>query len=643
MADVYGRAAGFPEAGGLRMPVDRGRLGGAFCDLHRQRFTGMLRVDSAGREANIGFRDGLPVSIEDSTLRGLLGEELVARGALTRAQYAAVIARVTEGLVEHEDLAFCEHAVALGYLTEDEARSELSERTRTQLIKAMAMRNCQLTLDEGEEALFDHGGDYPQEVGAIVYIGVRTFYDDGLLRGYVPDPAQNYLRLLVPAASVGEFFALDDDELKLLRALDPESPIATLVHASIVEPEHAYALLALLRIAQLGEFSNTPFARERSGARPTPDAPRGVSRAAMPAVHIGRATSQTNMAAVSERQAPRSASRPGMPSTRPEAMHISRNDMRAVAAGSNQQTAPPGSNQQTAPPAGRTGSQVAMPAASSRSSDKFATPSAEQRVAAEVARPRQQQTPQRAPAADGGNTPGAANPAPTVDATQEALREAAARASRQGRRGPTAVAPRAPREPEPRAAEPAPPVTDPSQRGEYAKAHLNELIQRRRQVRQATGDLQLGGKRDTARELRQAHDLLRDQHYARAEEVMRGLVEHEPANELFRALRLWAKFRAQPDMEEAQTGELLDLAKKLIQVPEHGAFACYMLGHLYLAAKKDDLAEKYFRRAHTADKTNKDAERHLVILERRKQQAAEAENGSNRKIFGINIPSNKKP
>jgi hypothetical protein len=60
-----------------------------------------------------------------------------------------------------------------------------------------------------------------------------------------------------------------------------------------------------------------------------------------------------------------------------------------------------------------------------------------------------------------------------------------------------------------------------------------------------------------------------------------------------------------------------------------------------MAGKKDELAEKYFRRAHTADKTNKDAERHLLILERRKQQAAEAESASNRKIFGIAISSNK--
>jgi hypothetical protein len=592
----------------------------------------MLRVDSVGREALIGFRDGLPVSIEDSQLRGLLGEELVERGTLTRAQYAAVIARVTEGLVDHEDLAFCEHAVALGYLNEDDARNELSERTRTQLIKALAMRNCQLTLDEGEDWLAMGPGEYPQEVGAIVYMGVRTFYDDGLLRGYVPEPEQNYLRLLAPPASVGDFFALDDDEVKLLRAFDPESPIVTLVNASIVEPDHALAVLALLRIAQLGEFSNAPFARERSGARLTSAVPgRMASRNGMPAVQAGRSASQTAMNAVSETQGARSASRTGMAATMAgAAQHASRHDMRAVTVPSPSN--PDGDDRA----ANRSASQTALPAAADKTSST-AIPA--QRGSPEAGRPYRSKPSTRAPAAEGGTDRRQAIPAPVLDATQEALREAAARASRQGRRGPTAIAPRVAREPEAKPVEAQP--IDPSTRGEYAKAHLNELIQRRRQTRQASTELYPGGRRDTARELRQAQDMLRDQHYARAEEVLRGLSEFEPSNELFRTLRLWAKFRAQPELDDAQLGELVDLAKKLIQTPEHGPFACYMLGHLYMAEKKDELAEKYFRRAHAADKTNKDAERHLLILERRKQQAAEAETSSNRKIFGIAISSNK--
>jgi tetratricopeptide (TPR) repeat protein len=337
------------------------------------------------------------------------------------------------------------------------------------------------------------------------------------------------------------------------------------------------------------------------------------------------------MNAVSETQGARSASRTGMAATMPgAAQHVSRHDMRAVTVPAP--SSPDGDDRA----AHRSASQTALPAAADKTSN---TAMPAQRPSPEAGRPYRSKPSTRAPAAESGADSRQAMPAPVLDATQEALREAAARASRQGRRGPTAIAPRVAREPEAKPVEAQP--TDPSTRGEYAKAHLNELIQRRRHTRQASTELYPGGKRDTARELRQAQDMLRDQHYARAEDILRGLSEFEPGNELFRTLRLWAKFRAQPEQDDAQISELVDLAKKLIQTPEHGPFACYMLGHLYMAGKKDELAEKYFRRAHTADKTNKDAERHLLILERRKQQAAEAESASNRKIFGIAISSNK--
>ena len=82
---------------------------------------------------------------------------------------------------------------------------------------------------------------------------------------------------------------------------------------------------------------------------------------------------------------------------------------------------------------------------------------------------------------------------------------------------------------------------------------------------------------------------------------------------------------------------LKDLAKRLIADAPHAGFACYVLANLYLSDKKDDQAEKYFRKAHALDKTNKDAERHIVILERRKQNANETDSGGQRKFLGITI------
>jgi tetratricopeptide (TPR) repeat protein len=181
-----------------------------------------------------------------------------------------------------------------------------------------------------------------------------------------------------------------------------------------------------------------------------------------------------------------------------------------------------------------------------------------------------------------------------------------------------------------------------SEQADYARAHLQELLKRKRQA-QAPAEPATPAKYEPVRNLRHAQELLRDQHYARAEEVLRELAAQDPQSDVLRAYHLWSRMRAEPAPDESHAGELTDLAKKLVQTPEHTAFASYVLGHIYLAAKKDDLAEKYFRRAHAADRGHKDAERHLLILERRKQQAADGDAAGTRKIFGIQISQPKPP
>ncbi|HKP60357.1 MAG TPA: hypothetical protein VJV78_26710, partial [Polyangiales bacterium] len=197
-----------------------------------------------------------------------------------------------------------------------------------------------------------------------------------------------------------------------------------------------------------------------------------------------------------------------------------------------------------------------------------------------------------------------------------------------------------PARPKPTAAVPARQVSAPLQpesAPEYQKAHLKELMQRR--LGGAAAPVDAGGapRKDPARELRHAQDLLRDGQYSRAEEVLRALVEQTPKDDTVRAYHMWSQLRASHNLDPAQLATLRDLAKKMVSDQEQAGFGCYVLAHLYLADKKDEQAEKYFRKAHQLDKNNKDAERHVVILERRKQQGAEGDPAGQRKIFGISF------
>ncbi|HKP58887.1 MAG TPA: DUF4388 domain-containing protein, partial [Polyangiales bacterium] len=265
-------------------------MAGLFLRLHARRFSGLAYVSADARTLTFAFREGTVVLIEEPSAESSLAEDLVERGLLSRDDYAEVIAKVTEELVDNEEVAFCQHAVSLGFLTEEQVQTELSERVRSKLIQSLSLVDCQFELDEDPDSLSTLIAEYPQKLGAAVYMGVRTFYEEELLRGYVPDLKRSYMRLLKTSAEIARFFELDYEEVALLNAVDPQARAHTWFAQSDLEQGHALQLLALLLIGRMCEFSNSAFAppdAERSGVRTAatrPDSVRNLSRAAMPAV-----------------------------------------------------------------------------------------------------------------------------------------------------------------------------------------------------------------------------------------------------------------------------------------------------------------------------------------------------------------------
>ena len=115
-------------------------------------------------------------------------------------------------------------------------------------------------------------------------------------------------------------------------------------------------------------------------------------------------------------------------------------------------------------------------------------------------------------------------------------------------------------------------------------------------------------------------------------------MEAEPNNKRYNAFLLWSAFRAKRPNDDDHK-ELRRALRELTNDDELKGFAAYALGHLSLADKKEDQAEKYFRKATEIDKGNKDAERHLRILELKKKTAAQEKAAG--KIFGIEISRKK--
>jgi tetratricopeptide (TPR) repeat protein len=713
MLDNFGDSVGFPDAEPGASSVDRGRLAGVFLRLYARRFTGLAYVSSQSRTMTFAFRDGIPVMIDSSAPESSLADDLVERGILTRDEYADLIARVTEDLVENEDVAICEHAVSLGYLSEEQIRRELAERVRSKLIQSLALVDCEIELDDASDALIGVA-EYPQNLGAAVYMGVRTFYEEDVLRGYLPDLKRSYMRLLKAPAEIARFFELDDDEVALLNAIDSQERAIEWFERSELETSHAVQLIGLLLIGGMCEFSSSAFVppeAERSGVRTAAARPdsgrlrggtpaalqRPGSRAGIPAVreevYEPRAGSRAGMPAVTSRPASAAPSDPRMePNTSPatsrsEGSGAHNSPRRNEGSGAHSSPRREGSGAHSSPrPTDGSGAWNAPRRPIIESNDRTEGSGA-------FNPPRRNEGPgdqaayRRAPAADpsisrprsassphnSASQPRAANdPAsrpltgalptsadasdPTTDAAAEALAEARARA--RDRRGaphakPSSSANQAVRNPAgaqpaaaalrnlgaPNATAGSPAAAPVQTSPEYQKAHLKELMNRKQHGGAGEGGpVQVSApRRDPARELRSAQEALRDGQYARAEEILRVLVEQSPADDTIRTYYLWAQLRASQPLDASQLAKLKDLAKRLIPEAAHASFACYVLAHLYLADKKDDQAEKYFRKAHALDKTNTDAERHIVILERRKQHASEADAGGQRKFLGITL------
>jgi hypothetical protein len=927
-----------PEDRAVSAALDAGRLGGVLLQLQRERFDGVLNFACEGQAASIGFREGSPVTFDDPTPGHTLADQFVEREQLTRGQCNKVLARMTDALVDNEAVAFCEQAVQLGFLTEDEAKVELSSRIRAHMIQLFGWRACESSLTPGVAALLDRP-EYPQNVGAILYMGVRTFYDEELLISCHPDLTQTYVRLTAAPATIVQFFGLDDEEFQLLRRIQPDDPASLLVETRKVERVHLLALLLLLRMAQFCEVFKHPQPRatsprmqhprsprereptgpvredrsvarrfdlpreegsvarrpadssrdDRSGSRADqlPREGRPVTRNDRSGSRAGqlprdeRSASQAGQLPRDERSASRAGQLPRDERSASQAGRLPRDERSASQAGQFPRDDRSGSRAEPLPRDERSASQAGQfprddharardrsptrrvdelprgysfargaeqpprdersaardrsptrkadelprnspsgahrePAREddsfaglaeelsrddnafvrsarqerdgsaarradellrdersarnrsgareastddhsfaglgeelSRDDSSFASRTAARRAdehsarggsaarradelpraepSAGDARPvtRMASTPPEPEPVQSARTQGAQplqtppspqqqvarsplldppapgrSARPTVDATQEALLEAAARTARMRRSLPARRhSKQADAMPGPAAEggnsatkSQAAPVTytnayatksgsfdpsksgsfdpsksgsfdpsksgsfdpsksgsfDPSKTGptdtrpEYAKAHLKELIARHKQTANAPDTSTANSQRNPARELREARGLLHAQHFARAEKVLSGLVELEPVNELYKTYHLWARWRAQPEVAESVVGELQELAKKLVSDAEHGGFAAYILGHVFFHNKRDDLAEKFFKRAHAADRSNKDAERHLMILERRKQSAADGSN-ANRKLFGIQLPNKPKP
>jgi hypothetical protein len=205
--------------------------------------------------------EGEPVFVEETTLGNSLAHVLVRQEVISQEQYSTVVERMTDVLVDNEDIAFCDIAVELEYLSPEQVTNAFYQRIRSKIIEVIGWKKCRISIDEYLDDE-DSQESFPVNLGPLLYAGIRAFYDEKRIRASMNENAEHFVRLREPAASIVEHFGLDDDEAEFLGSCDGNTSVSLLLERGVLYPLHAWQVLCLLKLSESAEFVEISVAEE---------------------------------------------------------------------------------------------------------------------------------------------------------------------------------------------------------------------------------------------------------------------------------------------------------------------------------------------------------------------------------------------
>ena len=126
-------------------------------ELKRRRSNEVLELRAAGVCTAIHLRDGDPIFAEGGSLQETLGRQLVRRGAIAHDDYVRVVARMTEGVIQHQSLRLGEVLVELGLLSPAEVYDALALQVREKIVACFQWESFDYELHESLDESEDLG------------------------------------------------------------------------------------------------------------------------------------------------------------------------------------------------------------------------------------------------------------------------------------------------------------------------------------------------------------------------------------------------------------------------------------------------------------------------------------------------------
>jgi tetratricopeptide (TPR) repeat protein len=239
-------------------------------ELYALKESGVLEIQSAGVRTGIQLSDGSPVFAEGGSLQQTLGRMLVRKRKIQGEEYARVIERMTERLIEQESVRLGEVLVELGLLSPSEVFEALKIQVREKIIECFQWEQFDHHFTESDGSRHKFEAYRCPSMQALILEGVRTHFGPERLEPLLKVHENHYPRLAGDFQGVAREFELAQSERKLLRAMDGRHTSSMLRTASILDPVHTDQLLAALSFARALEW--------RSDATPQPSVRTSPSR-----------------------------------------------------------------------------------------------------------------------------------------------------------------------------------------------------------------------------------------------------------------------------------------------------------------------------------------------------------------------------
>ena len=234
-----------------------------------QEASGVLEVVAGAHRTGIVLHEGVPVFADAGTVGETLGRVLLRSGRIDSDEYAAILRRMTEALVDDETMRFGEVAVELGILDPLEVSEALRKQVREKIVGCLQLERADWTFRADPDAAA-RVARYPAPVSAVLSDAILA---PGESRAWF-DRMQRYTHLYpqLRIDSRGSMPGLTPARLRFLRMLDGTRSAGMVILAASTQLEDAPGLLAMLTLLGRVELRDAPLVRTIPPA-PEPPAP----------------------------------------------------------------------------------------------------------------------------------------------------------------------------------------------------------------------------------------------------------------------------------------------------------------------------------------------------------------------------------